>query len=84
MPALTRYLLVLIMTLIGPSLTARVFEDSFNDGNDDGWDRYSPLTSFGVPVAFSFPGGTQYRVQAPASPNPGALGLARGALILQT
>ena len=78
MPALNRYLLVLILTLIGPSLTAQVFEDSFNDGNDDGWDRYSPLTSFGAPVAFSFPGGTQYRVQAPASPNPGALGPARG------
>ena len=51
--------------------------DDFNDGNDVGWNRYSPLTPFGVPGVFSFPNGG-YRIQTTTpSPNPGSLGPGR-------
>lgn len=44
--------------------------DDFEDGNDAGWTRYSPLTVLGAPVTFSFPndgqGGKAYRLQCPA------------------
>ena len=78
MPSMKRYLPVLILPLLGPCLPAQIVQDDFNDGTDAGWERYSPLASFGAPVEFSFPEGNSYRVQAPASPNPGALGPARG------
>jgi len=78
MPSMKRYLPVLILPLLGPCLPAEIVQDDFNEGNDAGWERYSPLASFGAPVEFSFPEGSSYRVQAPASPNPGALGPARG------
>ncbi len=43
--------------------------DDFNDGNDAGWSRYSPLAPFGAGAKVSFPNGA-YRIQAPASPDP--------------
>ena len=78
MPSMKHYLPVLILPLLGPCLFAQIVQDDFNDGNDAGWERYSPLAPFGAPVAFSFPEGNSYRVQAPASPNPGAFGPTRG------
>ncbi|MBM3879882.1 MAG: hypothetical protein FJ387_09210 [Verrucomicrobia bacterium] len=50
--------------------------DDFNDGNDAGWSRYSPLTPFGAPAVYSFPNGT-YRISSPSSPDAAALGPAR-------
>jgi hypothetical protein len=47
--------------------------DDFNDGNDTGWTRYSPLTPFGGAGTFTFPEGG-YRIQAP---NPSMFGPAR-------
>ena len=55
--------------------------DDFDDANDSGWVRYSPLTVIGAPVTFSFPrddrGGAAYRLQCPA-PAFFELGPARG------
>ena len=78
MTVIYRTLAIFIPVLLGPSLRAEVFQDDFNDGNSAGWDSYSPLTDFGAPVSFSFPGGNSFRVQAPPSPSPGPLGPARG------
>lgn len=51
----------------------RAQSDDFDDGNDAGWIRYSPLTILGAPVTFSFPndglGGKAYRLQCPAPPD---------------
>src|ERR1041384_1192367 len=41
-----------------------------------------PLASFGAGGTWTFPGGNTYRIQAAASPNPGALGPARAASLL--
>src|SRR5437870_8481172 len=59
--------------------------DDFNDGNDTGWTRYSPLAPYGVPGVFSFPNGG-YRIQTTApSPSPTQLGNGRaGSLRLDT
>ncbi|MEN8679925.1 MAG: hypothetical protein ABF391_07710, partial [Akkermansiaceae bacterium] len=55
--------------------------DDFNDGNDIGWTRLNPLAAVGGSANFSFPGGNTYRMQAGASPDPGAVGQGRaGAL----
>lgn len=54
--------------------------DNFNDGDDNGWSRYSPLTPFGAGTIYTFPSGG-YRIQAPASPNPALVGPARGGSI---
>lgn len=43
--------------------------DDFDDGNDNGWTRLSPLTALGAPATFSFPGGG-YQITA----NPQAVG----------
>ena len=67
-----------IPALLVPVLSGQVFEDDFNDGNDSGWDRYSPLEDLGAPVAFTFPGGNSYRFEAPVSPNAALAGAARG------
>ena len=70
--------LFLFPALLAPILSAQIVEDDFNDGNDAGWERYSPLDNLGSPLAFTFPGGNRYRVQAPASINPDLAGPARG------
>ncbi|MDO8945332.1 MAG: hypothetical protein Q7U75_19275, partial [Desulfobacterales bacterium] len=55
--------------------------DNFDDNNDTGWTRMSPLEPYGAPAAFTVAGG-QYRLQAPASPLPGTVGPGRaGSLI---
>jgi hypothetical protein len=56
--------------------SAQIYDD-FNDGNDTGWTRFSPLTAVGAPATYSFPGANSYRIQSPASPNPATFGAAR-------
>lgn len=52
--------------------------DDFNDGDDAGWTRMSPLAGIGGTSAYSFPGGNSYRIQVGASPNAAAVGQSRG------
>ncbi len=63
--------------LITSGSAVTVFDD-FNDGNDTGWTRSSPLAGFGGGGVFTFPSGG-YSIAAPASPNPLALGPGRAA-----
>jgi len=61
-PGLTLTLAVVAMLLgAGPGIV-RAQSDNFNDGNDAGWSRYSPLGALGFPGVFSFPNGG-YRIQ---------------------
>src|SRR4051794_37562775 len=57
---------------------ARAQSDNFDDSDDAGWTRSSPLGAFGAPGDYSLLSGG-YRIQAPASPNPTAVGPARAA-----
>jgi hypothetical protein len=66
--------LVAAFCLTAPRVAAQ--SDDFNDGNDAGWTRYSPLAPYGAGGTFSFPNGG-YRISAPASPNQAALGPGR-------
>lgn len=61
------------VTLISPALAQ---SDDFNDGNDTGWTRYTPLAPFGAGGTHAVINGA-YRLSAPASPNPELLGPAR-------
>ncbi|MDC0325461.1 hypothetical protein OAM01_01760 [bacterium] len=60
--------------------TAQVQQDSFDDGNDEGWARFSALDVVGASSIFSFPespgDGHAYRLQSPA-PAVDAAGPAR-------
>jgi len=61
-------------------LMLRAQTDTFSDGDDTfdpAWTRVEPLGAFGAGGTFTFPGGNTYRIQAPASPDPGNLGPAR-------
>jgi hypothetical protein len=60
-----------------PALQAVTILDDFNDGNDTGWTRSSPLSPFGAGGTFSFPGGNSYSILAPVSPAPGTVGPGR-------
>ena len=55
---------------------AQVVFDDFNDGNDDGWERFSPLDIVGASSVFTFPevgeGNKGYRLFSPAPPVPDA------------
>jgi hypothetical protein len=57
---------------------AAPIQDDFNDGNDNGWTRFNPLSFVGANTTFTFPNGA-YRISSEASPDPAALGPARGA-----
>ena len=50
--------------------------ETFDDSNDDGWTRFSPLDIVGASSIVSFPddsaGGKAYRLQSPAPPVPDA------------
>ncbi len=85
MPFLPRRLLGVVAASVvlasGPVLLAQ--SDDFNDGNDTGWTRYTPLAPFGTGGSFSFPSGA-YRITAPASPNPEVLGPARTGSLFPT
>jgi hypothetical protein len=62
-------LAVALVLLQSTSLRAQV--DDFNDGNDEGWTRFNPLTVVGAGATWSFPDGA-YRLVAPAPPIPNA------------
>lgn len=64
----------LLHAALSPSALAQ--SDDFNDGNDTGWTRYSPLAAFGAGGTHAVNGGS-YRLTAPPSPNPELLGPAR-------
>lgn len=58
---------------------AQGLSDDFNDGNDAGWTRYDPIgshPSFPDQGTWTFPDG-HYRIQAPISPLPAAVGPGR-------
>jgi MYXO-CTERM domain-containing protein len=67
----------LLLFTLAPALQAATIFDDFNDGNDTGWTRSSPLSTFGAPGAFTFPGGNSYGIFAPVSPAPGSVGPGR-------
>lgn len=74
-------LLLSLSLVLYPSVASGQISDDFNDGDDAGWTRLNPLSSFGVLATYSFPDSVSYRMQATASPNPDALGQSRiGAL----
>ena len=66
--------LQVVLTLLLPG-TLLSQEDDFNDGNDDGWSRFTPLDPFGG-TAISVSGGV-YRLACEPSPNAEAFGPAR-------
>ena len=70
-------LAVAMIALIFGAHHARAQSDDFNDGNDNGWTRYDPISAVAGPRAtYSFPNGG-YRIQTLASPAPSQLGPAR-------
>jgi hypothetical protein len=75
--SLIRVAYLCAMAFASHTTNALAESDDFDDGNDVGWTRYSPLSAFGAGGVFSFPAGG-YRIQTTApSPNPTALGPAR-------
>lgn len=57
--------------------------DNFDDGNDDGWVRYDPISESGLGGVgmYSFPNGNSYRIVTTPSPAPTKVGPGRaGAL----
>jgi hypothetical protein len=72
-------LAITVASTVG-SETVRAQTDNFDDHNDNGWTRYSPLAPFGVPGVFSFPNGG-YRIQTTvptgSKDNPGRAGTLR-------
>ncbi len=70
----------LISILIPLFAHAQIQQDTFDDGNDEGWDRFSPLDVVGASSIFTFPqiseGNLGYRLQSPA-PAVDAAGPAR-------
>jgi hypothetical protein len=59
-----------------PTGSAQEVFDDFNDGNDQGWERFSPLDIVGASSVFTFPevgeGNKGYRILSPAPPVPDA------------
>ena len=75
--SLSRVALLCAVALASQTTSVLAESDDFDDGDDVGWTRYSPLAPFGVPGMFSFPSGG-YRIQTTApSPSPAQLGAAR-------
>ena len=66
------FLTVFLCFFFSPAASAQLQQDSYDDGNDDGWDRFSPLDIVGASSIFTFPeyqgGGHGYRLQSPAPP----------------
>ena len=69
--------LLLTCTALAAVYAHADFTDNFHSG-DNAWTRYSPLTPFGTPASFSFPG-AGYQISAPQSLAPIQLGDGRGA-----
>jgi hypothetical protein len=67
-----------VAALVGLCASTVAFgqSDNFDDGNDAGWTRYSPLAAFGAGAQYSFPNGA-YRIKSPGSPNVELVGNAR-------
>jgi len=74
---LSRLVSIALLCALAALHSARAQTDNFDDGDDLGWTRYSPLASFGAPGTFTFPNGA-YRLQYPAFAHP-QLGISRGA-----
>src|SRR5580765_2305954 len=74
--------ILFVIALGGPALLEAQLSDDFNDGNDDGWTRYDPISTGGFPAQnqWTFPSGG-YRLQAAATPSaplgPGRVGSLR-------
>jgi hypothetical protein len=70
----------LVLGLLASSPEAWAQKDDFNDNNDTGWQRYSPLAQFGVPTVFTATNGV-YRIQTTVptgmQTNPGRAGSVR-------
>lgn len=69
----TLNLLLPISLLIAASSfasAAATITDDFNDGNDTGWTRLSPLTVLGAPANFNFPGGGYQIIANPQTVGP--------------
>ncbi len=64
------------LSLLASPLTALGQTVDFNEGEDAGWVRFSPLDVVGASSVFTFPdtndGGKAYRLQSPAPPVPDA------------
>ncbi len=64
------------LTLLNIPLTGLAQTEDFNDGDDAGWTRFSPLDIVGASSIFTFPdsdaSGKAYRLQSPAPPVPDA------------
>jgi hypothetical protein len=71
---------LLAIALLLSATGARAQSDDFNDGNDNGWNRYDPLAGFGLRAEYSFPNGG-YRIRTPyttgQAANPGRAGTVR-------
>ena len=82
-PRINRHLhrLAGVLVLIGlfHATTGLSQSDDFNDGIDDGWDRYDPIGSAVPPGVgtWSFPNANSYRIQTSPSPSPGMVGPGR-------
>ncbi len=65
----------LLLSFLGPVATGPLLAqtDTFDDGNDNGWSHYEPLSAFGAGGVFQVSGGV-YRLSAPGSPAPELLG----------
>ena len=51
---LCRWTVVVLFTFTALAQAQVIFDD-FNDGNDDGWEQFSPLDMVGASSVFSFP-----------------------------
>ena len=71
-----RTLACLVGATLASPISSSAQSESFDDGNDDGWNRFSPLDIVGASSVFTFPedgaGGFGYRLQSPAPPVPDA------------
>ena len=77
MLAMPRLSLLLLVLLFPPLVAAQVFEDDFDDGNDEGWTRANPLEAAGGMTMWTFPNGNSYRIAADVSPDAPLFGPAR-------
>jgi len=79
-PYSCRLPVVLLLATLTVPCSSPGQSDDFNDGNDTGWTRYSPLAAFGVPGVYTFPnGGYRIQVTTPTglADNPGRAGSVR-------
>jgi len=75
-PAMTHPRSLLLTTaalLFAATAPAQIIFDNFDDGNDTGWTRISPIGT----GAFTFPGANSYQIHTAASPSPGTVGPGR-------